>query len=154
LALAQGEQARHAERNTVNTRNMYFYVAGRMVIGLLFVAAAIAKIASFDDTRIALNNVGLSAASFVLTGAILIELVSGILIGVGYRVRRAAAFLIAYLGAMTVLALAYAAVDVSLVLALINLAFTGGLLTLLAHGPGRFSLERWLKRRIALRGRP
>ena len=152
-ALAQEEQARRAQRNIVNTRHMYFYVAGRMLIGLLFSAAAIAKIVSFDDTRIALNHVGVSAPSFVLTGAILIELLGGILIGIGHTVRRAAAVLIAYLGAVTVLALVYAAADVGLVLALINVGFACSLLMLVAYGPGRFSLERLLKRRTVLRGR-
>src|SRR5215216_2850136 len=100
-ALAQEEQAQREHREKLKTRHAYFYFAGRVLLALLFVSSAVAKMVRFDDVRSTIASLGLSATSLLLTSAIVIELVGGVTIGLGYRVRWAAAALIAYLAVAT-----------------------------------------------------
>lgn len=152
-ALAQEEEARRAEQERVRARHAYFYAGGRALVALLFIGSAIAKIASFEDTRSAMAGLGLSAASFLLTSAILIELVGGTLVAIGYGTRRAAAALIAYLAAVTIFVVAYVNPEVSRFFVLANLGFASGLVMLVAHGTGSLSVQKVLERRELMRER-
>jgi putative oxidoreductase len=153
LALAQEEEARREQREKLIARHAYFYLGGRALIALVFITSAVAKMVWFDDTRSRMDEVGLSGPSLLLASAILIELVGGIMVGIGYQVRRASAVLIAYVAAATILVLAYGTPELSRLFALAYLGFAGGLLMLLAQGPGMLSVEKVMERRNALRGR-
>ena len=145
-ALVQEEKALRRHHEKVNRLHSYFYAAGRILIALLFVNSAIAKELRFAETQRTMSYFGLTNMSLLLVTAILIELIGGILVGIGYKLRWAAAGLIAYLVAVTI----FVPSDFTVVL---NLAFAGGLLMLVAHGPGTFSLDKLLKQRNALRER-
>jgi putative oxidoreductase len=153
LALAQEDESRREQMEKLIARHAYFYFGGRALIALVFITSAVAKIVWFDDTRNRMADVGLSGSSLLLMSATLIELVGGIMVGIGYKVRRAAAVLIAYVAAATLLILAYGTPELSRLFALAYLGFAGGLLMLVAHGPGTLSVEKLIDRRNALRGR-
>src|ERR1700694_3207951 len=84
--LGELDKALRKKHESVNRRHRYYYLAGRLLIALLFVASAVAKITRFDDAQRTLDSFGLSATDFLLTIAIPIELVVGIMVGIGYKV--------------------------------------------------------------------
>ena len=113
--------------------------------GHAHVTIAIVKMVRFDEIRNILVDAGFDDASVLLAFAISIELVGGVMLGLGYQVRIAAAGLLAYLAALTVLIHA----DVALSQNVANLASTAGLLMVIAQGSGPFSVEGLVERRRA-----
>lgn len=150
-ALALAEEGRRAAEAKRNTRNTYFYAFGRVLIASLFVVGAIVKTVYFADTRAAMDGLGLVGTPMLLISALAIELCAGTLVALGLWVRRASAFLIAYLAAVTLFIHGNLTIDSNRVAAVTNLALAGALLLLVAHGAGGLSLERVIARRAAAR---
>ncbi len=151
LALAELDKARREQREKLNVRNMYFYTTGRVMLAALFVIGAVVKMSHFGDTRDAMETLGLAGATMLLSVAVAIELFAGTLLALGVWVRRSAAFLVAYLAAVTLFIHGDMGVATNRASGLSNLALAGGLLLLVAHGGGAFSLERFFERRAARR---
>src|SRR5207249_1575034 len=120
---------------------------GRLLLAALFVLSAVAKIALFDETRRAIDALGISAAGALLPIAIAAELIGGVMVAIGFEVRRASLGLLAYLALATLFFYHDLSIGLHRAFALSNLAFAGGLLMLYAHGAGAFSVERYLARR-------
>jgi putative oxidoreductase len=152
-AVAQDEADWRERRETLKARRTHFFAAGRILLSALFIASAVAKIVEFTAAQRAMGNFGLPESAYMLWLAIALELGGGTLLALGYKARRAAAALIAYLAAVTLFVHGDLRVGVNQAFALANLAFSGGLLMLVAHGAGTFSLDRVTERRAALRSR-
>ena len=126
-------------------------LAGRILLGLLFVLSGFGKIGGFDGTvgYIASQNLPFPAVVAVLT--ILVELLGGLALVVGFRTRDAALALAAFTLLAAFLFHAYwaapeAAKAMQQINFLKNLSIAGGMLVLAAFGPGRLSIE---SRRVA-----
>ena len=136
----------------MNTSIQNFTVlAGRILLGLLFVLSGFGKIAGFDGTvgYIASQNLPLPSVVAVLT--ILLELGGGLALVTGFYTRQAALLLAGFtLVAAFVFHAYWAAPEAAKMMQQIhflkNLSIAGGLLVLAAFGPGRISLE---SRRVA-----
>lgn len=148
-ALALAEESRRREEAQEHARQRYFYAAGRVLIASLFVIGGLVKAFHFSQTREAMDSMGLAGTTMLLVSAVAIELVAGSLLAFGCWVRRTSAFLIAYLAALTLLIHGDLSAALNRSSALGNLAIAGGLLLLVAHGPGGLSLERVFERRAA-----
>ena len=151
LALLEEERRNRAEKAKRNERQTYFFALGRFLLAGVFVTGGLVKIAAFDATREAMVDAGLAGASFYLWVAIALELVGGVMLAGGFRVRPAAAAMLGYLIAVTILVHGDLTIELNRAFALANLAIAGGLLMLVAHGAGALSLDKLLGRREAAR---
>lgn len=113
-------------------------LVGRLFVAIIFLASAFGKITNFDGTLQFMDAHGLPAVNLLCVGAILVEALGAIALILGYKTRWGAAGLAAFLVAATWVF--HTAPDQRIQL-LKNLAILGGLLNLIAHGPGGISLE-------------
>jgi len=115
-------------------------VSGRVLLSAIFISAGISKLgAGYEGTQAYMNAMGVSGS--LLPVVIITEIVAGIALLVGFRIR-VAAFLLA---GFTLLAAALFHFDfadqMQSILFMKNLAITGGLLALVAHGSGPYALD-------------
>lgn len=122
----------------------YAPVIGRVMIAVLFIAAGVNKFLDFDTRVVEMGYMGVPFGELfrgVLLGlAIAIEIVCGLLLVVGLYARYAAAVILVFVIAVTYF---YhpAWLEPRQTMELFkNLAIMGGLLYIITHGPGRFSV--------------
>ena len=120
-------------------------LAGRILLGLLFLVSGVGKMAGFDGTvgYIAAQHLPLPSLLAVLT--IVVEVGGGLALVIGLWTRQAALALAAFtLLAAFVFHAFWSAPDAAKVMQQIqflkNLSIAGGLFVLAAFGPGRISL--------------
>ena len=131
----------------MNTSIQNFTVlAGRILLGLLFVLSGFGKIAGFEGTvgYIAAQHLPLPTVVAVLT--ILVELGGGLALVVGFATRQAAVLLAGFsILAALIFHAFWAAPEAARMMQQINflknLSIAGGMLVLAVFGPGRLSLE-------------
>ncbi|MBI2386029.1 MAG: DoxX family protein [Elusimicrobia bacterium] len=113
-------------------------LVGRLFVAIIFLASAFGKITNFDGTLQFMESHGMPAVNLLCAGAIAVEALGAIAVILGYKTRWGAAALAAYLVAATWVF--HTGPDQRIQL-LKNLAILGGLLNLIARGPGGISLE-------------
>lgn len=113
-------------------------LVGRLFIAIIFLASAFGKITNFDGTLQYMESRGMPFVNFFCVTAIAIEALGAVALILGYKTRWGAAALAVFLVAAT--AIFHTAADQRIQL-LKNLAILGGLLNLIASGPGDISLE-------------
>jgi uncharacterized membrane protein YphA (DoxX/SURF4 family) len=128
--------------------NMILHPLSRFLIALIFLMSGAGKIAGFAQTAEMMEKVGFPAASLFLTGAIVFEIVGGLSLLLGYKVRFGATLLIVFLIAATLIfhvpSLGDAAKSqLEMIQVLKNLAILGGLIKFWADGAGYFALDNW-----------
>jgi putative oxidoreductase len=133
------------------------FPVARFLLAAIFVASGFGKIADFSGTQGYMASVGMPATALFLVGAILIEVLGGFALVVGYRARVAALALIGFLVPATILFHAFwaappEAAQMQMINFMKNLALMGGLLFVAASGAGAFSLDALLARRRAAAG--
>lgn len=119
---------------------------GRTLLGLMFFVSGIEKIGAFADTTVYMASAGLPAVNVLLVLAILVELVGGGAICLGWRTRLAAAALLLFTVIVTMVFHRFwsMAPDQSVVQRLMfmkNVSVMGGLVLLFAFGPGTLSFH-------------
>ncbi len=141
LAVKEEEARLRAARKAERRLHTRLHLAGRALLATIFIVSGIAKITNFDNTRVAMDVVGIASPSMFLSIAIAIELLCGAFLLVGYRVRASAAFLAVYLAAVTLLLHGDFSVLANLNAAVPNLGLIGGLVGLMSHGAGMWSAD-------------
>ncbi len=122
-------------------------LVGRILVAAIFVLSGINKMGDFAGTSAMMSSVGLPMPEALLAVTILIEVVGGLMLVIGWQTRFAAAALFLFMIPVTVVfhnpwaAADGAAAQQQLIHFLKNLAIAGGLLNLLAFGAGAYSLE-------------
>lgn len=116
-------------------------LAGRVLLSAIFILSGLSKVSAPAGMIGYIESVGLPFPALALTLAILIELVGGIALVLGYRTRLVAAGL-ALFSVVTALAFHNQLGDQNQFIHFFkNLAMAGGLLQVVAFGGGRFSLD-------------
>lgn len=120
---------------------------GRLLLALIFILSGFSKITGFAGTVGYMASQGLPVPQLLIIPAILIELGGGLLILIGYQTRWAALAIVLFLIPTTLIFHAFWAVPTEQVqMQMIqfqkNLAIMGGLLCLMAAGPGRYSVDK------------
>lgn len=120
---------------------------GRLLLALIFILSGSSKITGFAGTVGYMASQGLPVPQLLIIPAILIELGGGLLILIGYQTRWAALAIVLFLIPTTLIFHAFWAVPTEQVqMQMIqfqkNLAIMGGLLCLMAAGPGRYSVDK------------
>ena len=113
-------------------------LVGRLFVALIFLASAFGKITNFDGTLQFMESHGMPAVALLCVAAILVEALGAIAVILGYKTRWGAAGLAVFLVAATWVF--HTGPDQRIQL-LKNIAILGGLLNLIAQGPGGISLE-------------
>jgi len=120
---------------------------GRIALAALFLWSAYGKLVYMDGNVGYMKAYGVPAAELLIWPALLVEFVAGGMLLAGWKVRWAALALIVFTVPATFIFHAYWGVPADQVLNqqihfMKNLAVVGGLLSVIAHGAGRLSLER------------
>jgi putative oxidoreductase len=120
---------------------------GRIFLALIFVVSGIGKITGYAGTAAYMASKGLPMVDVLLPLAIAAELGGGLLLAVGWKARWAAAALLVFLVPTTLIFHQFWGIDPKLaqmqkIHFLKNVAIMGGMLMVLALGPGAWSFDR------------
>ena len=131
-------------------------LAGRIALSAIFLLSGFNKITNWSGTADHMAHQGLPAVPLLLAGAIAFEILGGLSLLLGFFGRLGAAALIVFLIPTTLIFHAFWAVDPAqqqnqMIHFMKNLAILGGLLMAVAHGTGRYSLDRQFGRSAAAR---
>jgi putative oxidoreductase len=122
-------------------------LVGRLMLAYIFVISGYGKIAGFAGTAKFMAAKGLPMVEPLLVGTIIIELVGGLMLAVGWKARWAAWAFFLWMIPVTLVFHAYWAVPPEQVMAQTiqfqkNLAIMGGMLYVAFMGPGRLSVDK------------
>lgn len=119
----------------------YIPLVARICLSIIFLNSAISKIVGFAATEQMMVEKGLPLAGLLLIGNIIFQLVGGISLVLGYKVRWGAIILILFLIPTTLVFHNFLANPDELTAFLKNLALIGGLLMVYYAGAGAVSLD-------------
>lgn len=128
----------------------------RLAICLIFVQAVLGKLLGWSGQAAYMAQHGISAISPLLAAALVIELIGIPCLLIGYQARLAAFVMSVYLCIVSVMLHNFwshsaGQSEMAQMIAqtefLKNMGIVGGLLMIVAFGPGRFSLQEFLRRR-------
>jgi len=122
-------------------------LAGRILLSIIFILAGYGKITGFSGTVNYMASHGLPFPELLLPFVILIELGGGLMLLVGWKARIAALALFLFTIPATLVFHAFWSVDpaeaqLQRIMFLKNLAIMGGMLYVMAYGPGPLSLDK------------
>lgn len=113
----------------------------RILLSAIFLRSGIGKIIDFAGTQQSMASAGIPLTGFFLVGAIVFELVGGISVLLGYKARWGAIALTIFLIPATLIFHTNFADSMQVSQFMKNLAILGGLLMVVAYGPGSISLD-------------
>ncbi len=116
-------------------------LAGRILLVVIFLKSGIGKIEHFAGTAQYMAKAGMPYTTFFLLGAIFIEIVCSTAVILGFLTRLGAVLLLLFLIPTTLIFHGNFADQGQMIHFMKNVSMFGGLLVLLAAGPGRLSLD-------------
>lgn len=130
----------------MNALNSFGPLAARILIALIFVMSGFGKITGFEGTVGYIASKGLPMSELLAIGAITIELGGGIMLIVGWNARWAAAAIFVFTAMAALFFHNFWAVPPDeaqnqMINFMKNISMMGGLLYVVVHGSGPFSLS-------------
>lgn len=131
----------------MNTNRDIAALVGRILLAAIFILSGWNKIGGFEGTAGYIASKGLPLPQVGAAIAVVVELIGGILLLVGFKARWAALAIFAFLIPATFIFHAFWSVPPEQMMAqqtqfMKNLAIMGGMLMVWAFGPGRIALDR------------
>ena len=131
----------------MNTIQQMAPLVGRVLLALIFIVSGFGKVTGFAATAGYMASKGLPMTQVLLVGAILIELGGGLLVLLGWKARWAALAIFLFLIPTTLIFHAFwslpaAEAQGQMIHFMKNLAIMGGMLLIIAHGPGPLSIDK------------
>ena len=120
-------------------------LAGRIFLAHIFLFSAAGKLAEPAGTQQYMASFGMPATRFFLVAAIAFELVGGLSVLLGYRARIGAIILLIFLIPTTIIFHTELSVQLQMIMFMKNLTIMGGLFFVIAHGPGKLSLDTFVR---------
>lgn len=117
-------------------------LVGRVLLAYIFVLAGYGKIVGFAGTAKYMASKGMPVPELFLVGAILIELVGGLMLAVGWKARWAAWAIFLFIIPTTLIFHPAWADPAQAINFNKNLAIMGGMLYVAFMGPGKLSLDK------------
>lgn len=118
----------------------YLPLTARICIAIIFLYAGTSKIFGFADTQAMMSDRGLPAAGLLLMGTIVFQLLGGLSLVLGYKVKWGAILLILFLIPATLVF--HSPFDPAQRTDFLkNLALLGGILLVIERGAGPVSLD-------------
>ena len=130
----------------MNTRYLPFI--GRILIGLPFAMSGLSKLAAYSPTTAMIAAAGLPFPPLAFVVAVAVELGGGLLLILGYRVRPIALALAVFSLVTAVSFHSHFADQNQMIHFLKDVMIAGGLLQIVAFGPGAISIEQWRQRSV------
>ncbi|EJL21503.1 DoxX family protein [Novosphingobium sp. AP12] len=124
-------------KSATSTLERSLPVIGRVLIAAIFLLSGASKIADPAGSIAYITSVGLPLPALALVGAIVVEIVGGLLLISGYRVRTVAAVLAAFSLATAVFFHSALGDQNQFIHFFKNVAMAGGLLQIVAFGKSR-----------------
>ena len=123
---------------------------GRFLLSLIFIASAAGKLNEWEGTAKMMADKGLPAVDALLSVVIVLELVGGLLVLLGFYTRWGAVALLVFLVPVTAIMHNFWAYEGAegmqhMINFMKNISIMGGLLMVFALGPGPMSLDAWLR---------
>jgi len=118
---------------------------GRVLLVIIFLNSGIGKIGNFEGTAQYMAKFGMSHTSFFLFGAIVFELVGSLSVILGYFTRFGALLILIFLIPTTLIFHTNFGDRIQMIMFMKNVSMFGGCLLLFAVGPGRLSLDYFLR---------
>lgn len=115
-------------------------LVGRILLALMFVMGGWSKISGYSGTQGYMASAGVPG--ILLPLVIIVELIGGLMVVVGYKTRLAALALFAFTIAASVLFHMNWAQPMQQLLFMKNLGIAGGFLVLFAAGAGAYSVDK------------
>ena len=117
----------------------YIPLLARIMMGLIFILAAVGKVTGYAGTQGYMESVGLSGS--LLPIVILFELACGLMLVIGFQARLVA-LLLAGFTLMTALVFhSNLGEQIQFILFMKNIAIAGGLLMVTTHGAGAVAID-------------
>ena len=116
---------------------------GRIFLSALFLFNGIAKIFDYEGTIEYMEN--FEVPGYLISPAIIIEILFPILLIIGYKTRLSAIVLASFTILLAVIFHTDFSNQMQLTQFLKNLAISGGFIIVFTYGPGKFSLDYFLK---------
>jgi len=113
---------------------------GRLLISIIFIMAGINKISGYEGTQGYMEAMGVPG--MLLPAVILLEICGGAALLVGWKARTAAFLLTGFTLLSALLFHSNFGDQTQMIMFMKNLAIAGGLLFILAFGPGKLSIEK------------
>jgi putative oxidoreductase len=117
-------------------------LAGRLLLAYIFIVAGYGKIVGFAGTAGYMAKYGMPMVEVLLVGAIIVELVGGLMLAVGWKARWAALAIFLFVIPTTIIFHPVWADPGQAIQFQKNLAIMGGMLYVAFMGPGRLSLDK------------
>lgn len=119
---------------------------GRVLLALIFLTSGVGKLFAFAGTAQYMASMGMPAPSVFLVVAIIIEVLGALSVIVGFKARCGAAALIVFTVVATAVFHQFWTLEgmerqIQMIMFMKNLSMIGGLLLVIAFGPGRFALD-------------
>ncbi len=120
---------------------------GRVLLASIFVYSGFGKIIGFQGTVGYISSAGLPMPQILAVGSIIVEFIGGLALLIGFRARWAALVFVVFLIVITPIfhnfwsAPAAEAMDQQINF-IKNIAIVGGMLMVMAFGPGRYSVDK------------
>ena len=115
-------------------------LVGRILLAVIFIVAGIGKITGYAGTVEYMQKTGVPGVFLPLVSAV--EVIGGVLVAIGWQTRLVAFVLAGFTLVSGALFHSNFADQNQTIHFMKNLAIAGGLLTLVAHGAGRWSIDR------------
>jgi len=123
----------------MNTLQSLAAPAGRILISLIFVHSGIGKIAGYTGTQAYMESAGVPG--MLLPAVIAVELLGGLAIILGWHTKLAAFLLAGFTLLSGILFHAHFGDQAQMIMFMKNLAIAGGLLMIVSHGAGPYSID-------------
>jgi putative oxidoreductase len=117
-------------------------LAGRILLAYIFVLSGFGKIMKFAGTAGFMASKGMPMAEALLVGAIIVELIGGLMLAVGWKARWAAWAIFLFIIPATVIFHPVWSDPGQMIQFNKNLAIMGGMLYVAFMGPGKLSLDK------------
>lgn len=120
---------------------------GRILLALIFLVSGFGKIGGWDQTAGFMASKGMPLVPLFLVAAILLEIGGGLSVLTGFRARTGAAALVVLLIPATLIFHNFWALEgmdqqINTIMFMKNLSILGGLLLVVAFGPGPLSIDK------------
>jgi putative oxidoreductase len=124
----------------------YLPFIGRILIGLPFAMSGLSKLAAYGKTTAMIAAAGLPFPPLAFVAAVAVELGGGLLLVLGYQVRPIAFALAVFSVTAAVSFHSNFADQNQMIHFLKDVMLAGGLLQIVAFGPGAISVEQWSRK--------
>jgi putative oxidoreductase len=119
---------------------------GRILLALIFLVSGLGKVGGWNETAGYMASKGMPVVPLFLVAAILLEIGGGLSVLLGFRAKLGAAALIVFLIPATFIFHNFWALEgmdqqINMIMFMKNLSILGGLLLVVAFGPGPISID-------------